>query len=58
MRPTVRFPSDDAICRLVNQLRNENGFRDSAESTRCLNYTVNTIGPDELEMDVAQSHRG
>lgn len=51
----VYYPTGGAICRLVNQNREEHGIRCSVESTGGSIYNINTIRAGELDMGVAQS---
>ncbi len=51
----VYYPTGGAICRLVNQTREEHGIRCSVESTGGSVYNINTIRAGELDMGVAQS---
>lgn len=51
----VYYPTGGAICRLVNQNRDEHGIRCSAESTGGSVYNLNTIRQGELDFGVAQS---
>ena len=51
----VYYPTDGAICRLVNKGRKEHGIRCSVESTGGSVYNINTIREGELEFGVAQS---
>ena len=51
----VYYPTGGAICRLVNQNREEHGIRCSVESTGGSVYNINTIRAGELDMGVAQS---
>lgn len=51
----VYYPTNGAICRLVNKMRKETGIRCSAESTGGSIYNINTIRGGELEFGVAQS---
>lgn len=51
----VYYPAGGAICRLVNQDRDEHGIRCSAESTGGSVFNLNAIRQDELDMGVVQS---
>lgn len=51
----VYYPTGGAICRLVNQDRQEHGIRCSAESTGGSVFNLNTIRQGELDMGVVQS---
>lgn len=51
----VYYPAGGAICRLVNQNRDNHGFRCSAESTGGSVFNVNTIREGELNFGVVQS---
>ncbi|MCP4385478.1 MAG: TAXI family TRAP transporter solute-binding subunit [Hyphomicrobiales bacterium] len=51
----VYYPAGGAICRLVNQNRDETGIRCSAESTGGSVFNVNTIREGELNFGVVQS---
>jgi len=51
----VYYPTDGAICRLVNKTRKTHGIRCSVESTGGSVYNLNTIAAGELDMGVAQS---
>ena len=51
----VYYPTGGAICRLVNQGRDEHGIRCSAESTGGSVFNLNTIREGELDMGVVQS---
>lgn len=51
----VYYPAGGAICRLVNQGRQEHGIRCSAESTGGSVFNVNTIRQGELDMGIVQS---
>lgn len=51
----VYYPAGGAICRLVNQNRQEHGIRCSAESTGGSVFNVNTIAQGELDMGIVQS---
>lgn len=51
----VYYPTGGAICRLVNQSRDEHGIRCSAESTGGSVFNLNTIRQGELDMGVVQS---
>jgi TRAP transporter TAXI family solute receptor len=51
----VYYPTGGAICRLVNQYRDETGIRCSVESTGGSIYNLNTIRAGELDFGVVQS---
>lgn len=51
----VYYPTGGAICKLVNQNRDEHGVRCSVESTGGSIYNLNTIRNGELDFGVAQS---
>ncbi|WP_366655572.1 TAXI family TRAP transporter solute-binding subunit [Fodinicurvata sp. EGI_FJ10296] len=51
----VYYPAGGAICRLVNQGRDEHGLRCSAESTAGSIFNLNAIAQGELDMGVVQS---
>jgi uncharacterized protein len=51
----VYYPAGGAICRLVNQSRDEHGLRCSAESTAGSIFNLNAINQGELDMGVVQS---
>lgn len=51
----VYYPTGGAICRLVNQGREEHGIRCSAESTEGSVFNLNSIRQGELDFGVVQS---
>jgi TRAP transporter TAXI family solute receptor len=51
----VYYPAGGAICRLMNQNREEHGFRCSVESTAGSVYNLNAIREGELDFGVTQS---
>lgn len=51
----VYYPAGGAICRLVNQGREEHGIRCTVESTGGSVYNVNMINTGDLDMGVVQS---
>jgi uncharacterized protein len=51
----VYYPVGGAICRLVNQGRNDHGIRCSAESTEGSVFNLNSIRQGELDFGVVQS---
>ncbi len=51
----VYYPAGGAICRLVNQGRDDHGLRCSAESTAGSIFNLNAISQGELDMGVVQS---
>lgn len=51
----VYYPAGGAVCRLVNQTRDEHGIRCSAESTGGSVFNINTIMAGDLNFGVAQS---
>lgn len=51
----VYYPTGGAICRLVNETRDEHGIRCSAESTGGSVFNTNAIRAGELNFGVAQS---
>lgn len=51
----VYYAAGGAICRLMNQTRDEHGFRCSVESTAASVYNLNAIRQGELDFGVTQS---
>ncbi len=51
----VYYPTGGAICRLVNESRDEHGIRCSAESTGGSVFNINAIRSGDLNFGVAQS---
>ena len=51
----VYYPTGGAICRLVNQGREDHGIRCSAESTEGSVFNLNSIRTGELDFGVVQS---
>lgn len=51
------YPSGAAICKMINQGRQDHGVRCSVESTGGSNYNIATIRDGELEFGFAQSDR-
>ncbi|MFD2646260.1 TAXI family TRAP transporter solute-binding subunit [Devosia albogilva] len=51
----VYYAAGGAICRLMNQTRDEHGFRCSVESTAASVYNLNAIKQGELDFGVTQS---
>jgi TRAP transporter TAXI family solute receptor len=51
----VYYPTGGAICRLVNESRDEHGIRCSAESTGGSVFNINAIRAGDLNFGVAQS---
>lgn len=51
----VYYPTGGAICRLVNETREEHGIRCSAESTGGSVFNINAIRSGDLNFGVAQS---
>ncbi|RUT34878.1 TAXI family TRAP transporter solute-binding subunit [Arsenicitalea aurantiaca] len=51
----VYYAAGGAICRLMNQTREEHGFRCSVESTAASVYNINAIRQGELDFGMAQS---
>jgi uncharacterized protein len=51
----VYYPAGGAICRLVNQGRQDHGIRCTVESTGGSVYNVNMINTGDLDMGVVQS---
>jgi TRAP transporter TAXI family solute receptor len=51
----VYYAAGGAICRLMNETRNEHGFRCSVESTAASVYNLNAIRQGELDFGVTQS---
>ncbi|HEV7277474.1 MAG TPA: TAXI family TRAP transporter solute-binding subunit [Devosiaceae bacterium] len=51
----VYYPAGGAICRLMNQNRDDHGFRCSVESTAGSVYNLNAIREGELDFGVTQS---
>ena len=51
----VYYPTGGAICRLVNETRDQHGIRCSAESTGGSVFNINAIRAGELNFGVAQS---
>src|SRR5690554_7577221 len=51
----VYYAAGGAICRLMNETRDEHGFRCSVESTAASVYNLNAIRQGELDFGVTQS---
>lgn len=51
----VYYPAGGAVCRLMNQNREDHGFRCSVESTAGSVYNLNAIREGELDFGVTQS---